>query len=82
MNSVNRVRNKEISGFSPKQCDIPQSLHKNTRGEIFFRFDSEIQDQSRFLFSFQIYNKKFLNHKRYGLFTQLLKVFQATSLNL
>lgn len=56
MNTVNRVRNREIDDFKPTQQDIPPSLHKNPRGELFMRYDSGIDNDNRVVFFFQIYN--------------------------
>ncbi|KAF7675360.1 hypothetical protein CDIK_4522, partial [Cucumispora dikerogammari] len=40
LNLTGRVRNNEIPGFVPTQCDLPEGLRKNHRGEVFVRFDS------------------------------------------
>ncbi|KAF7685554.1 hypothetical protein CDIK_3697 [Cucumispora dikerogammari] len=40
LNLTGRVRNNEVPGFVSTQCDLPEGLRKNHRGEVFVRFDS------------------------------------------
>ena len=57
---VSRERLNGIEDFSPSIPDFPLSLHNNLRGELFFRFDSGLNEVNRFVIFFSDFQKSII----------------------
>ncbi|KAF7693580.1 hypothetical protein CDIK_2288 [Cucumispora dikerogammari] len=64
LNMIVRVRNNEVLGFVPTQCDLSGKLRKNYREKFFVRFysydESESQENRVAVFFFELQKIFFL----------------------
>ncbi len=70
---VTRERLSEIPDFVPSVPDVPESLKNNCRGEVFYRFDSGINDVTRYVIFSSDFQLGELTTFKTGVFTENLK---------
>lgn len=56
---ITKIRNMSYGVFNAESLDIPESLHKDLQGNVFFRFDSGVQDKSRIIIFSSEFKKKY-----------------------
>ncbi|KAM0675707.1 hypothetical protein COBT_004270, partial [Conglomerata obtusa] len=56
---ITKIRNMSYAVFNAESLDITESLHKDLQGNVFFRFDSGVQDKSRIIKISAEFKKKY-----------------------